>query len=65
VPRVLERLGVRVTHSIDEVLPTVDVVNLLRIQHERQRKGYFPGIGEYVRLFGLTKARAKLLKPIA
>jgi aspartate carbamoyltransferase catalytic subunit len=63
VPRVLERLGVRVTHSIDEVLPTVDVVNLLRIQHERQRKGYFPGIGEYVRLFGLTKARAKLLKP--
>jgi aspartate carbamoyltransferase catalytic subunit len=63
VPRAFERLGVTVTHRIDEVLPTVDVVNLLRIQHERQRKGYFPGIGEYVRLFGLTKARAKLLKP--
>jgi aspartate carbamoyltransferase catalytic subunit len=63
VPRAFERLGVTVTHSIDEVLPTVDVVNLLRIQHERQRKGYFPGLGEYIRLFGLTKARAKLLKP--
>jgi aspartate carbamoyltransferase catalytic subunit len=62
VPRAFERLGVTVTHRIDEVLPTVDVVNLLRIQHERQRKGYFPGIGEYIRLFGLTKARAKLLK---
>lgn len=63
VPREFERLGVAVSHSIDEVLPTVDVVNLLRIQHERQRKEYFPGLGEYIRLFGLTKARAKLLKP--
>jgi aspartate carbamoyltransferase catalytic subunit len=63
VPRVFERLGVAVSHRIDEVLPTVDVVNLLRIQHERQRKEYFPGLGEYIRLFGLTKGRAKLLKP--
>ena len=45
------------------MLPTADVVNLLRIQHERQRKEYFPGLGEYIRLFGLTKERAKLLKP--
>ena len=58
VPREFERLGVTVSHRIDEVLPTVDVVNLLRIQHERQRKEYFPGLGEYIRLFGLTKARA-------
>jgi aspartate carbamoyltransferase catalytic subunit len=63
VPREFERLGVTVSHRIDEVLPTADVVNLLRIQHERQRKEYFPGLGEYIRLFGLTKARAKLLKP--
>ncbi|MDQ6861640.1 MAG: aspartate carbamoyltransferase catalytic subunit [Verrucomicrobiota bacterium] len=63
VPRAFEQLGVTVSHSIDDVLPQVDVVNLLRIQHERQRKEYFPSIGEYIRLFGLTKARAKLLKP--
>ncbi|HEV3408867.1 MAG TPA: aspartate carbamoyltransferase catalytic subunit, partial [Chthoniobacterales bacterium] len=63
VPSVFERLGVTVSHNIDEVLPSADVVNLLRIQHERQRKEYFPGLGEYIRLFGLTKARAKLLKP--
>jgi aspartate carbamoyltransferase catalytic subunit len=63
VPREFERLGVTVSHRIDDVLPTADVVNLLRIQHERQRKEYFPGIGEYIRLFGLTKDRAKLLKP--
>ncbi|HEY2614474.1 MAG TPA: aspartate carbamoyltransferase catalytic subunit [Chthoniobacterales bacterium] len=63
VPRAFEKLGVAVSHKIDEVLPTADVVNLLRIQQERQRKEYFPGLGEYIRLFGLTKERAKLLKP--
>jgi aspartate carbamoyltransferase catalytic subunit len=63
VPRQFEELGVAVSHRIDEVLPDADVVNLLRIQHERQRKEYFPGTGEYTHLFGLTKARAKLLKP--
>ncbi len=63
VPREFEQLGAKVTHQLDEVLPHVDVVNLLRIQHERQRKEYFPGLGEYIRFFGLTKQRAKLLKP--
>src|SRR5438132_12434293 len=63
VPRDFERLGVTISHDIDQVLPTADVVNLLRIQHERQRKEYFPGLGEYIRLFGLTKERAKLLRP--
>ena len=63
VPHEFEKLGVAVSHRIDEILPTADVVNLLRIQHERQRKEYFPGLGEYRQLFGLTKDRAKSLKP--
>src|SRR6266498_1361713 len=63
VPCEFEKLGVEVSHKIENVLPSADVVNLLRIQHERQRREYFPGIGEYIRLFGLTKERAKLLKP--
>ena len=62
VPREFEKLGVSISHKIDNVLPDADVVNLLRIQHERQRKEYFPSIGEYTQLFGLTKERAKLLK---
>lgn len=65
VPRAFEKLGVTVTHDLDAILPDVDVVNLLRIQHERQRKDYFPGLGEYTALFGLTKARAERLKPDA
>src|SRR5262249_572302 len=63
VPRAFEELGVKISHKLEEVLPCADVVNLLRIQHERQRKEYFPGLGEYVRFFGLTKQRARLLKP--
>ena len=65
VPREFEQMGVTVTHDLDAVLPEVDVVNLLRIQHERQRKEYFPSLGEYISLFGLTKQRAEKLKPDA
>jgi aspartate carbamoyltransferase catalytic subunit len=65
VPHHFERMGVAVTHSLDSVLEEVDVINMLRIQHERQRKEYFPGVGEYSALFGLTKARAARLKPDA
>ena len=63
VPREFEKLGAEVSYKIEDVLRTVDVVNLLRIQHERQHREYFPGIGEYIHLFGLTKDRARLLKP--
>lgn len=63
VPAEFSRLGVKVVHRLDEVLEQADVINLLRIQHERQRKEYFPGLGEYISLFGLTKARAARLKP--
>ena len=63
VPQAFEHLGVRVCHRLDEVLEDLDVINLLRIQHERQRKEYFPSLGEYTATFGLTKARAQRLKP--
>ncbi len=63
VPREFEQAGVSVTHRLDDVLGSLDVVNLLRIQHERQQAGYFPGTGEYASLFGLNAARAARLKP--
>lgn len=65
VPRSLEGLGCRVTWNIDDALRGADVVNLLRIQHERQRKSMFPSIGEYATLFGLNRARLGLLHPDA
>jgi aspartate carbamoyltransferase catalytic subunit len=63
VPESFNSLGVSVAHSIDEVIGKVDVLNLLRIQHERQRKEYFPGTGEYTARFGLTRKRADRLPP--
>ena len=61
VPDSFSALGVSIARSIDEVLDRSDVINLLRIQHERQRKEYFPGTGEYTARFGLTKKRADRL----
>ncbi len=63
VPRSFEAMGVQVARHIDDILDSADVINLLRIQHERQRKEYFPSLNEYIRFFGLTKARAARLKP--
>src|SRR5205085_8804430 len=44
VPHEFEKLGVEVSHKIDDVIPNADVVNLVRIHRERQREEYFPGI---------------------
>src|SRR5580693_6341229 len=65
VPRVFEEFGCRVTHDIDEAIRDADVINLLRIQHERQRKTMFPSIGEYTAMFGLNKERFARTKPDA
>lgn len=65
VPKVFESLHprIRVTWDLEEGLRGADVVNLLRIQHERQRVSAFPSIGEYASLFGLTPSRMEKLSP--
>jgi len=65
VPKVFERMGCRVTYNVDQAIEGADIINLLRIQHERQRKTMFPSISEYTSLFGLTKARLARTKPEA
>ncbi|HEY3864324.1 MAG TPA: aspartate carbamoyltransferase catalytic subunit [Verrucomicrobiae bacterium] len=65
VPKVFEKLGCRVTYDVDEAIAGADIINLLRIQHERQRKTMFPGLGEYTKLFGLTHARLARARPEA
>jgi len=65
VPKVFEQMGCRVTYNVEEAIEGADIINLLRIQHERQRKTMFPSIGEYTSLFGLTKARLARAKPEA
>src|SRR5256884_480206 len=56
-PRVFEQMGCRVTCDVDQAIANADIINLLRIQHERQRRTMFPSIHEYTSLFGLNKER--------
>src|SRR5688572_9639925 len=58
-------MGCKVTYDVEEAIADADIINLLRIQHERQRKTMFPSIGEYTSLFSLNKARLELWKPDA
>jgi aspartate carbamoyltransferase catalytic subunit len=48
--------------NIDQVLPDLDVVYLLRIQLERMESAGFPSLREYARLFGVNARRMQLLK---
>jgi aspartate carbamoyltransferase catalytic subunit len=63
VPPTIRALGVEVSHDLNAILPHCDVVNLLRIQFERQRSGLFPSIQEYARLFGMDSVRLAKAKP--
>jgi len=63
IPSQVRELGVEVSYSLDAVIGELDVVNVLRIQFERQRGGLFPSIREYFRLFGVTLERIKRAKP--
>jgi aspartate carbamoyltransferase catalytic subunit len=63
VPRLFENMGCRVTWNVDEAIADADIINLLRIQHERQRKTMFPSIGEFSSLFGLNQSRLARTKP--
>lgn len=57
VSRRWEELGVEVAHNLDEILPRCDVLNLLRIQFERQAMRPFPSVREYALLYAMNKER--------
>jgi aspartate carbamoyltransferase catalytic subunit len=62
VPQEVKALGVEIANSLDAILPRCDVLNLLRIQFERQRSGLFPSIREYRLLFGMDGDRMRRAK---
>jgi len=57
MPRGIEEMGVTVYPHIEDALKEADVLNMLRIQLERQGTGLFPSLREYRNYFGLTKER--------
>jgi len=56
-------LGVEYSYNLDEILPRVDVLNLLRIQFERQYTRPFPSVREYAHLYAMDRARLAKAKP--
>ena len=54
-------MGVEVYTDLNKALWGADVVNVLRLQLERQERGFLPTLREYSRLFGITKERLTLL----
>jgi aspartate carbamoyltransferase catalytic subunit len=49
--------------SLDEALPELDAVMMLRVQQERMNAAYFPNAREYARDFGLNANRLEAMKP--
>ena len=62
MPAQVEKLPVTVSYSLDDVIDKVDVINMLRIQFERQSANPFPSVREYSHYFGLTVERMKKAK---
>src|SRR3989339_446181 len=57
IPSHLEDIGVKVYYDLDEALQGVDVVNILRVQLERQQESLFPSVHEYIELYQMDKER--------
>ena len=62
IPREIESLGLSIETDLDKALSWCDAVNVLRVQHERMEKSYFPNDREYSLLYGLDKKRISKLK---
>jgi aspartate carbamoyltransferase catalytic subunit len=54
-----EVFGIETTHNLDDVIHSADVIMMLRIQMERQARGFFPSLEEYREQYGMTPERMK------
>ncbi|MFW5874918.1 MAG: aspartate carbamoyltransferase catalytic subunit, partial [bacterium] len=65
IPPGIDRLGASVAQNVDEAVTGADVIIMLRIQKERQKRFLFPSEREYSVQYGLNAARLAKLKPDA
>lgn len=65
IPEGIEKMGVSCYTNIEEGIKDVDVVIMLRLQHERMNTALLPSVREYYARYGLTEERLKLAKPDA
>lgn len=57
IPDYLDQFGVKVFYDIDDAIQWADVLNVLRIQLEREAGGNFPSIREYRLYWGINRSR--------
>jgi len=62
VPSAITAMGCEISHSLDDVLGEVNVINMLRIQFERFSSSLFPSVREYHKLYGLNGERLQRCK---
>jgi aspartate carbamoyltransferase catalytic subunit len=62
IPPKIEKLGVEVSYDLDKIIKDQDVLNILRIQLERQQGAFFPSIREYAAEYGISNDRMKKAK---
>lgn len=62
IPWEFQKLGARITGSIEEAIEDADVIMMLRVQHERMNEAFIPSTREYSNLFGLTRERMRSAK---
>jgi aspartate carbamoyltransferase catalytic subunit len=62
LPVGIENWNGEYSYDLDEVLPKVDAVMMLRVQQERMSDAYFPTTREYSRNFGLNFQRLKTMQ---
>ena len=62
MPEGIEKMGVHVYTDIEKGIAGVDVVIMLRLQHERMKTALLPSVREYYARYGLTEERLKLAK---
>ena len=62
LPVGIENWNGEYSYDLDEVLPKVDAVMMLRVQQERMSDAYFPTTREYSRKFGLNSQRLKTMQ---
>jgi len=62
IPSRIEQMGVKIFYDLDEIIDELDVINILRIQMERQKENLFPSLREYNEIFGITDERLKRAK---
>lgn len=62
IPDYLPQLGVKVFYDIDAAIQWADILNVLRIQMEREAGGDFPSIREYRLYWGINRTRLERSK---